>query len=359
MSETMQAAAFTAAAPFDDSYRKYVNPEWVRLLSVLGMNLRYRTCLGAELHAEDGRMILDFLSGYCVHNTGHNHPRIVSALVEELTRSGPAMLQSNVAENAGTLVAKLTSRVGGELEKVFFCSSGSEGVESAIKFARAHTRRNGIVYAHERSITSRRIGLRQHFQVEPWSKMVEVYWCERSQAYVTPVAKNEICIAIIARLRPESFSIELQQFPHLIERLGAAVPRDKVLGSATMHVKVRWVARGNIALIGDASGTVDALTGEGLALCFRQAQALAQTMRSGDLTAYRRAHVEICRLPRFMSSSLLLLDRSRVLRSRALRAFALRPEIFAAMLRIHVGEKMPSIWGRDGILSLGASVLLA
>jgi ornithine--oxo-acid transaminase len=140
--------ADASPAAFDASYRAHVNPEWVRLLSILGMNLRYRSCLGAELHAEDGRVILDFLSGYCVHNTGHNHPRIVAALVDELTRCGPAMLQSNVAEHAGALAAELARRVGGGLEKVFFCSSGSEGVESAIKFSRAHTGRNGIVYAH-------------------------------------------------------------------------------------------------------------------------------------------------------------------------------------------------------------------
>jgi ornithine--oxo-acid transaminase len=137
-----------ATVAFDESYRAHVNPEWVRLLNILGMNLRYSSCVGTELRAEDGRVILDFLSGYCVHNTGHNHPRIVAALVEELTRCGPAMLQSNVAEHAGTLAAELTRRVGGGLEKVFFCSSGSEGVESAIKFSRAHTGRSGIVYAH-------------------------------------------------------------------------------------------------------------------------------------------------------------------------------------------------------------------
>jgi ornithine--oxo-acid transaminase len=144
--EVLPADASPAA--FDDSYRAHVNPEWVRLLSILGMNLRYSSCLGTELHAEDGRVILDFLSGYCVHNTGHNHPRIIAALVDELTRCGPAMLQSNVAEHAGALAAELTQRVGGGLEKAFFCSSGSEGVESAIKFSRAHTGRNGVVYAH-------------------------------------------------------------------------------------------------------------------------------------------------------------------------------------------------------------------
>jgi ornithine--oxo-acid transaminase len=61
-------------------YQEHVNPQWVRLLDVLQMNVQYEHCSGAELHAADGRRFLDFLSGYCVHNTGHNHPRIVSAI---------------------------------------------------------------------------------------------------------------------------------------------------------------------------------------------------------------------------------------------------------------------------------------
>lgn len=129
------------------SYEEYVNPEWVRLLDLLGMNVRYRRCIGTELHADDGRVFLDFLSGYCVHNTGHNHPDIVEALRSELALSGPAMLQSHVAETAGELASELCRRAGGRLSKVFFCSSGSEGVEAVIKFARVRTRRSGIVYA--------------------------------------------------------------------------------------------------------------------------------------------------------------------------------------------------------------------
>jgi ornithine--oxo-acid transaminase len=131
----------------DSSYRRFVNPEWVRLLGLLGMNVKYRRCLGSELFTEDGRVLLDFLSGYCVHNTGHNHPYIVQALIDELSASGPAMLQSHVAYTAGTLAERLTSLVGGNLTKVHFCSSGSEGVEAVIKFARVFTGRTGMVYA--------------------------------------------------------------------------------------------------------------------------------------------------------------------------------------------------------------------
>ena len=128
-------------------YQNRVNPQWVRLLNVLQMNARYTRCLGTELFAEDGRRFVDFLSGYCVHNVGHNHPAVVAALKEELDRNGPAMLQSHVPELAGELAEQLCSRAGGRLKKIFFCSSGSEGVEAAIKFSRARTGRNGLIYA--------------------------------------------------------------------------------------------------------------------------------------------------------------------------------------------------------------------
>jgi len=128
-------------------YAKHVNPQWVRLLDLLEMNVPYQRCVGAELFTSDGRRIVDFLSGYCVHNVGHNHPDVVAALQTELARCGPAMIQSHVADLAGELAEKLCERAGGRLRKAFFASSGSEGVEAAIKFARAHTRRAGILAA--------------------------------------------------------------------------------------------------------------------------------------------------------------------------------------------------------------------
>lgn len=131
----------------NEQYEKKVNPQWVRLLDILQLNVNYTRCQGAELHTSDGRRILDFLSGYCVHNAGHNHPAIISALKDELDRQGPAMLQSHVPELAGELAARLIERAGGRVQKAFFCSSGSEGVEAAIKFARAHTGRTGLLYA--------------------------------------------------------------------------------------------------------------------------------------------------------------------------------------------------------------------
>ncbi len=149
---TYSSASSTAGAAIGlANHRQAVpgprKPEWVRLLEVLQMNARYTRCEGTELFTEDGRRILDFLSGYCVHNLGHNHPAMIEAIKDELDRRGPAMLQSHVPELAGELADKLCWRAGGRVKKVFFCSSGSEGVEAAIKFSRAHTRRNGLLYA--------------------------------------------------------------------------------------------------------------------------------------------------------------------------------------------------------------------
>jgi ornithine--oxo-acid transaminase len=144
---TVAAVVQDPTGTSDAAYEHFVNPEWVRLLDLLRMNVRYRQCLGTELFTEDGRVILDFLSGYCVHNTGHNHPYIVQSLIEELSAAGPVMLQSHVAHSAGLLAERLSRLSGGRLTKAHFCSSGSEGVEAVIKFARAFTGRTGLVYA--------------------------------------------------------------------------------------------------------------------------------------------------------------------------------------------------------------------
>jgi ornithine--oxo-acid transaminase len=139
--------ALPAETSSNSNYQEYVNPQWVTLLNLLGMNVEYERCVGCELFTKDGRRILDFLSGYCVHNTGHNHPYIIQALKDEMDKCGPAMLQSHVPEIAGELARRLCELAGGRLEKVYFGSSGSEGVEAAIKFARATTGRAGILYA--------------------------------------------------------------------------------------------------------------------------------------------------------------------------------------------------------------------
>src|SRR5471032_2795508 len=138
-------AAPSISSPSQKLYQEHVNPQWVRLLDVLQMNVSYDSCRGVELFTTEGGRKLDCLSGYCVYNVGHNHPALIAALTEELARCGPAMLQSHVPELAGELASRLCSLAGGRVNKVFFPSSGSEGVEAAIKFARAATGRESML----------------------------------------------------------------------------------------------------------------------------------------------------------------------------------------------------------------------
>ena len=200
------------------------------------------------------------------------------------------------------------------------------------------------------TLRSRRIGLRQHYAVAPWSSFVEIYWSNHGQAYVTPISSNEICVAFVAREKIGDPDQALCHFPALQRYLIAAKPSGPPRGSITLGRTLHRVTSGNIALIGDASGSVDAITGEGLALGFRQAVALAAALESNNLASYQRDHYRIQRLPTLMSRSLLLMDRSVRVRERALNIFQRNPWLFERLLRIHQGHAPLHLFGFDALL---------
>ncbi len=112
-----------------------------------------------------------------------------------------------------------------------------------------------------------------------------------------------------------------------------------------------------VALIGDASGSVDAITGEGLSLGFLQSVALARALKSGNLDQYRRRHAAIMRRPRFMQAVLLSLDVSGHVRRRALCALESHPDVFASLLSVHVGASPLLDLCSAKLLDLGFSFL--
>jgi menaquinone-9 beta-reductase len=188
------------------------------------------------------------------------------------------------------------------------------------------------------AIRSRRIGLRRHYAIAPWSQFIEIYWSNHGQAYVTPISSTEICVAFVSRRKMASADHALSHFPALKRHLIAAKPGGPARGSITLGRTLARVVSGNIALIGDASGSVDAITGEGLALSFRQATALAPALKANNLAAYRQAHRHIHRLPTFMSQALLLMDRSHRVRDRSLNLFQRNPWLFERLLQLHIGH---------------------
>ena len=130
----------------------------------------------------------------------------------------------------------------------------------------------------------------------------------------------------------------LPRFPEVGRRLAAAGPANLQRGGVTTTRRLKSVYRGNVALVGDASGSVDAITGAGLCLLFQQAVALAGALEAGDLSIYQAEHRRIGRRPEWMAELMLLLDRRAGLRSRALRAFAATPSLFEGMLAMHLSE---------------------
>ncbi len=205
----------------------------------------------------------------------------------------------------------------------------------------------------------RRLAVRQHFRTPESPAFVEIHWGKDAQAYVTPISTDEICVAIIARRKLASFVAEVDHLPTLAARLRGACASSTVRGAVTVSNRLLRVRRDHIALIGDASGSVDAITGEGLALSFRQAFSLAQAMAANDLSSYQAQHREIQRLPHFMRRVMLLMDKSPSVQRRAITALQARPRLFERMLAVHVGELPILGFGITGVANLTWQMLTA
>lgn len=208
------------------------------------------------------------------------------------------------------------------------------------------------------NLRSRRFGFRAHYRVAPWSSHVEVHWGPLGQAYITPVGPQEVCVSAMTRHSGVRLRQMIESIPFLREKLASAEMKTAERGSLTLTRRLHRVTRGNVALVGDASGSADAITGEGLAMSFRQALLLAESLEEGSLEGYESRHKGILALPQRMAGLMLLMDRSPRLRRRTLAAMAVRPELFRGLLAVHVGEQpLPRFVLRHGA-QLGARVCL-
>ncbi|MGB6460887.1 MAG: NAD(P)/FAD-dependent oxidoreductase [Candidatus Acidiferrum sp.] len=194
-----------------------------------------------------------------------------------------------------------------------------------------------------------RFAIRRHYRLAPWSDFTEIHWGEEMQAYVTPVGAQEICVVLISKTPNLSFDESMSAFPKLAGRFHGASVASTERGAVTSMFQLKRVYRGNVALVGDASGSVDAITGEGIALSFMEAAALADALAAEDLGRYQEAHRRLIRRPRLMGNFLLLLGRQSGLRKRTLRAFESGPEFFDRMLAFHVGKAGPLRLAADGM----------
>ncbi|MFJ7266437.1 NAD(P)/FAD-dependent oxidoreductase [Streptomyces sp. NPDC099050] len=148
-----------------------------------------------------------------------------------------------------------------------------------------------------------RYGLRRHYDVEPWSDLVEVHWSAGCEAYVTPLGPRQVGIAVLTCERLP-YDFQLARFPLLVSRLGTA-GRTAVRGAGPLRQQARCRVAGRVLFVGDAAGYVDALTGEGLALALTAAAELVRCLREGRPQAYERAWRRLSRNYRLLTRSLL------------------------------------------------------
>jgi len=129
-----------------DLHSKYLNPQLPRTLHTIGFDKVYERGEGAYLYDADGNAYADFLAGFGVFAAGRNHPVIRKALHDALDMDFASWTQFDCQPISGLLAQRLLAKAPG-LDRVFFCNSGTEAVESALKFARHATGRGRIVYA--------------------------------------------------------------------------------------------------------------------------------------------------------------------------------------------------------------------
>lgn len=186
----------------------------------------------------------------------------------------------------------------------------------------------------------KRFGFCSHFEVRPWSDAIEVHWSPGCQIFITPMPAQEVGVAVLSPDPALRLEEALSRFPVLAEKLRGASQTTRELGDATGLKILPAVTRGRVALVGDASGTVDAVTGHGLSLSFQQAIPLAEAMRLGDPAHYQHAHRNIAAVPIAMSRLMLLMAGSDWIRRKTIRLFQETPVLFAKLLAIHA-ETMP------------------
>lgn len=190
-----------------------------------------------------------------------------------------------------------------------------------------------------------RYAFRRHYRIAPWSPYVELCWGPKSQIYITPVSQNEVGIALTSRNPKLRLEHSLNDFPDVARRLVGARCVSSERGALSISRTFSRRCSKNVALVGDASGSVDAITGEGIGLAFKQALALARALESNTLSRYEVEHRAISRRSRIMGSLMLLMEDRPPLQQLAIGAMDRQPKLFSGLLAFHVGSA--SVRGRS------------
>jgi flavin-dependent dehydrogenase len=161
-------------------------------------------------------------------------------------------------------------------------------------------------------VDRRRFGLRRHFELEPWTDLVEVHWAADAEAYVTPLADGLVGVAVLGSPGTD-FDDVLARVPELSARLRDARPVDGLRGAGPLRQRTTARSSGRVLLLGDASGYVDALTGEGIRIGLGHARAAVEAVSGGSPrpgASYDREWARVSRDFRVITSGLVAVAQS-------------------------------------------------
>ncbi len=344
--------ADSAVPPIDKPCGEGLMPDSIVALQQLGVNIP-----PLEAQAFRGiRFVSSGLSAQAVfpHGKGLGVRRmnLHRIMVEHAEAAGVCFLWRTVVtglqlskDGAGS---RVEARIDGRTEEI-----GSEWIIGA-DGGTSRVRQWAGLDVHRQK--DQRYAFRRHSRVEPWSEFMELHWAPGCQIYVTPVSPREVCVALISRNPSLRLEEALSAFPQVAKRLVGSEHGSVERGAVSVTRRLARVCRGKVALVGDASGGVDAITGEGLCLAFRQSALLADCMTSGDLALYEKGHRALSHRPLLMARMMLLMENRDRLRARVMRAFVTRPKLFERMLAAHVGAASPLESAASG-LALGWRLL--
>ena len=332
-----------AVPPIDKACGEGLMPDGMRALAELGVKLPAETgrpFRGICFLERNGSVSADFPSG----------PGIA---VRRTTLHGVLV---DAARRAGAVLHWGVKRVSVYNGEVIFdghiCRPrwivAADGQNSSL-------RRDAGLDSH--SPVRKRYGFRRHFRLEPWSHYVEVYWGPGCQVYVTPVSGDEVGFAVISDSATLRLAEALNDFPDLERRLRGAQPVSRETGGLSVTRKLENVCCGRLALIGDASGSVDAITGEGISISFRQALSLAEALKRGRPEDYAIEHARISDRCHSMARLLLALGEHAAVRRATFSTFRKRPAIFESLLAVHVGDRSCSELSLGRLLEFGSALL--